>query len=107
MFTMNKFFTGSLDQQIVNEGIDSYVCSCIDSALASASTGEIFTVSQLDELINADETLREYIVDGCNEFGLELPMLDAMSSEALTNLIDDLDQRWCAVFEEGADNSYG
>ena len=76
---MNKFFNGSLDPDTINKSIDKFINNSIKNAIQMVNTTYNYSRKDLDEQINEDETLREYLTDGCDTFGLIMPELDSLN----------------------------
>lgn len=69
----------------------SDIQSCVETAHGA---DRLFTVADLDKLVNEEETLREFIAGSEEEFNLPCAVLDSMSDAELNAYIRRIDNLW-------------
>ena len=85
----------SFDPNKINQMLDDKMCEALQRAEDLARNTEFtYTVEMLDDAINSDETLRDYLEHSAFEFGKENPMLDHLDSAQLTALVASYDEMW-------------
>lgn len=77
----------------MNKRLDDKINDSITQLLESVGEYE-YSVSDLTEKVNSEETLEEYIWDTENHFGLPRKELTSMSSAELTAYVGYLDTFW-------------
>lgn len=77
----------------MNKRLDDKINASITQLLESVGKYE-YSVSDLTEKVNSEETLEEYIRDTENHFGLPRKELTSMSSAKLTAYVGYLDTFW-------------
>lgn len=82
----------------INGKMDAFAASKIEEAIKKGSSAKYdYSVKDLDKQVNSEETLREYLLDGAEEFRLNFPDLDSLSDESLNRLIEQVDDLWTDI----------
>ena len=78
----------------MNQRLDDKVVSSIEGVIKLAEEISVYTVEQLDDKVNEDETLREYLIDGADEFKIPHVDLDSLSTDELNARVSMFDHLW-------------
>lgn len=85
---------GSEFERKVNQRMDNFCRTKIESVVADANQAVKFGHKDLDKFVNDEETLREYLNDGIAEFHLQPVDLDSLTDEEVMQLLDRIDSLW-------------
>lgn len=89
-------------EDFVNRKMDAFASSKIEAAIKKSENAHVeYDTTQLDQKVNPEETLREYINDGIKEFGLTPVNLDDLSKKDLNILLKRIDELWGAAIMKG------
>lgn len=99
---MREFYTSAQ----ANARLDRMVCRTFEKSLQEAAKemiqlGEGYSVEDLNQRINEEQTLAEFIRDSEETFGLEKRDLSGLSPAELNSYILKLDLIWGYCFAEG------
>lgn len=81
----------------LRHSVDRFVSDNIATAVEMSSQVYHYSIADLDEKVNEDETLREYLLDSMHEFSISETDLETLSDAQLNLLITQCDALWKAV----------
>lgn len=87
---LSNVFSGNYDA--VNEHMDAFFTARMDKVM-SMQGEDLFTLQDLDKPVNDDETLREYLKDGAQEFGLRIDWYN-LTEGSLNAYVMEIDKLW-------------
>lgn len=91
-FPYREMFAGN--DMAVNNYFDNKINESIVNAINAATTKTVYTLADLDKIINEDETLREYLEDGVKEFNLGFNIDSIKTDDELNSILEEVDSYW-------------